>query len=61
MEVNELKRKLKESLCRKSFKEFWNFYLKDIISYQYFNIQLNGSFKMDPEVKKIIEDFIDVN
>lgn len=58
MESSELKTKLKTKIGRGSFKDFWESHLKDIISYQYFNMQLNGMFRVDDEVKEIIEKYL---
>jgi len=58
MEIKKLKEDLKISLGRNSFKDFWEWYLKDIIGYQYFITQLNGAFKLNTAVEKIIENYL---
>jgi len=59
MEVSVLKEKLKEKLGRgASFKDFWKEHLIGIIEYQYFLNQINGSFRLDDEVRKIIEEYL---
>jgi len=59
MEVSLLKEKLKEKLGRgASFKDFWKEHLTSTIEYQYFLNQINGSFRLDDEVRKIIEKYV---
>lgn len=58
MKVEELKSELKKKLGKRTLKDFWKEHLNDIIGYTYFNIQLNGSFRMDEKVREVIEDYL---